>query len=76
MPCDLRERISKAGVWHDQVDPRVVVSPAQATELLAAMSYVESWHRARGRWPVAGRRSSRDTVGRSRSWWVSRSTAG
>ncbi len=33
----------------DQVDPRVVVTHAQARELLTAMSYVGSWHRARGR---------------------------
>lgn len=32
-----------------QVDPRVVVNPAQARQLLAAVSYVGSYQRARGR---------------------------
>jgi integrase len=33
----------------DRVDPRVVVTQAQARELLTAVSYVGSWDRARGR---------------------------
>ncbi|WP_231626867.1 tyrosine-type recombinase/integrase [Streptomyces apocyni] len=33
----------------DQVDPRVVANPAQARDLLRAVSYVGSYHRARGR---------------------------
>jgi integrase len=33
----------------DRIDPRVVVTPTQARELLTSMSYVGSWHRARGR---------------------------
>lgn len=33
----------------DLVDPRVVVTHAQARELLTAVSYVGSWHRSRGR---------------------------
>ena len=33
----------------DQVDPRVVVTHAQARDLLTAVSYVGSWHRGRGR---------------------------
>ncbi|SCD34675.1 Site-specific recombinase XerD [Streptomyces sp. TverLS-915] len=37
----------------DVVDPRVLVNPAQARQLLAAASYVGSWHRARGRRLVA-----------------------
>jgi len=37
----------------DQVDPRVVVTHAQARELLTAVSYVGSWHRGRGRRLVA-----------------------
>jgi integrase len=36
-----------------EVDPRVVVTHAQARELLAAVSYVGSWDRARGRRLVA-----------------------
>ncbi|MFG2002107.1 tyrosine-type recombinase/integrase [Spirillospora sp. NPDC048911] len=37
----------------DEIDPRVVVTHTQARELLAALSYVGSWHRARGRRLVA-----------------------
>jgi integrase len=37
----------------DEVDPRVVVTHAQARELLTAVSYVGSWDRARGRRLVA-----------------------
>ncbi|ACY99472.1 integrase family protein [Thermomonospora curvata DSM 43183] len=37
----------------EEVDPRVVVTHAQARELLTALSYVGSWHRARGRRLVA-----------------------
>ncbi|MET8558724.1 tyrosine-type recombinase/integrase [Streptomyces sp. NPDC004959] len=37
----------------DVVDPRVLVNPVQARQLLAAASYVGSWHRARGRRLVA-----------------------
>jgi hypothetical protein len=37
----------------DRLDPRVVVTPAQARELLTAVSYVGSWRRARGRRLVA-----------------------
>jgi hypothetical protein len=37
----------------DCLDPRVVVTPAQARELLAAVSYVGSWNRGRGRRLVA-----------------------
>jgi integrase len=37
----------------DRVDPRVVVAPAQARELLTAVSYVGSWNRSRGRRLVA-----------------------
>ena len=37
----------------DQVDPRIVVTHAQARELLTAVSYVGSWHRGRGRRLVA-----------------------
>ncbi|MBB3728135.1 tyrosine-type recombinase/integrase [Nonomuraea dietziae] len=33
----------------DAVDRRAVVNPEQARELLTAVSYVGSWHRARGR---------------------------
>jgi integrase len=33
----------------EEVDPRVVITHAQARELLAAVSYVGSWHRGRGR---------------------------
>jgi hypothetical protein len=32
-----------------QVDPRVVVSPQQARELLTAVTYVGTWERQRGR---------------------------
>ncbi len=32
----------------NRLDPRVVVTPAQARELLAAVSYVGSWNRGRG----------------------------
>jgi integrase len=39
--------------WTGEVDPRVVVSHAQARELLTAVSYVGSWHRARGRRLIA-----------------------
>ncbi|MET9292440.1 site-specific integrase [Streptomyces sp. NPDC003077] len=34
---------------HDAVDPRVLVNAVQGRQLLAAVSYVGSWHRARGR---------------------------
>lgn len=37
----------------DHVDPRVVVTHAQARELLTAVSYVGSWRRGRGRRLVA-----------------------
>jgi hypothetical protein len=37
----------------NEVDPRVVVTHAQARELLTAVSYVGSWDRARGRRLVA-----------------------
>lgn len=37
----------------DAVDRRAVVNPEQARELLTAVSYVGSWHRARGRRLVA-----------------------
>ncbi|TLP53984.1 tyrosine-type recombinase/integrase [Microbispora triticiradicis] len=37
----------------DVVDRRAVVNPEQARELLTAVSYVGSWHRARGRRLVA-----------------------
>jgi integrase len=37
----------------DEVDPRVVITHAQARELLTAVSYVGSWDRARGRRLVA-----------------------
>ena len=37
----------------DRIDPRVVVTPTQARELLTAVSYVGSWDRARGRRLVA-----------------------
>ena len=37
----------------DRLDPRVVVTPAQARELLTAVSYVGSWNRGRGRRLVA-----------------------
>lgn len=37
----------------DQVDPRVLVNPRQARELLTALSYVGGHHRARGRRLVA-----------------------
>jgi integrase len=37
----------------DHVDPRVVVTPAQARELLTAVSYVGSWNRGRGRRLIA-----------------------
>jgi hypothetical protein len=37
----------------DRIDPRVVVTHAQARELFTAVSYVGSWDRARGRRLVA-----------------------
>jgi integrase len=37
----------------EEVDPRVVVTHGQARELLTALSYVGSYHRARGRRLVA-----------------------
>ncbi|MEW2358092.1 site-specific integrase [Spirillospora sp. NPDC029432] len=43
------KRIAK----QEEVDPRVVVTHGQARELLAALSYVGSYHRARGRRLVA-----------------------
>ncbi|WP_079193731.1 tyrosine-type recombinase/integrase [Streptomyces sp. CB02923] len=38
---------------NDAVDPRVLVNANQGRQLLAAVSYVGSWHRARGRRLVA-----------------------
>jgi integrase len=43
----------KPAAVQDYVDPRVVVTPAQARELLIAVSYVGSWSRGRGRRLVA-----------------------
>ncbi|MFJ7422448.1 tyrosine-type recombinase/integrase [Streptomyces uncialis] len=38
---------------HDVVDRRVLVNPVQGRQMLAAVSYVGSWHRCRGRRLVA-----------------------
>jgi integrase len=47
-------RIKRTKVARDgMVDRRVVVNPRQAQELLTALTYVGSWHRARGRRLVA-----------------------
>ncbi|MFF3255158.1 tyrosine-type recombinase/integrase [Actinacidiphila glaucinigra] len=40
-----RKRVAR----NDAVDPRVLVNPEQARELLMAVAYVGSWDRARGR---------------------------
>jgi integrase len=40
---------SKRVAFADEVDPRVVITHAQARELLTAVSYAGSWDRARGR---------------------------
>ena len=45
-------RTKRVGVA-DEVDPRVVITHAQARELLTAVSYVGSWDRARGRRLIA-----------------------
>ncbi|GII91145.1 tyrosine-type recombinase/integrase [Sinosporangium siamense] len=48
------KRIKRKKVARDDVvDRRAVVNPEQARELIAAVSYVGSWHRARGRRLVA-----------------------
>lgn len=49
----LKRTKTKRVAVDDRVDPRVVVTHAQARELLTAVSYVGSWDRARGRRLVA-----------------------
>ncbi len=49
----LRRVKTKRVAAEDHVDPRVVVTPAQARELLIAVSYVGSWNRGRGRRLIA-----------------------
>ncbi|MEV5747170.1 tyrosine-type recombinase/integrase [Actinoallomurus sp. NPDC052308] len=45
----LKRLKAKRTATADRVDPRVVITHAQARELLTAVSYVGSWNRARGR---------------------------
>ncbi|MCA2229964.1 tyrosine-type recombinase/integrase [Nonomuraea aurantiaca] len=48
------KRVKQKKVARDNtVDRRCVINPAQARELLVSLSYVGSWHRARGRRLVA-----------------------